>query len=632
MLLQALIPATLLLLLALTLYLLAVNIAARKKAEETLKTTLSRLAQATDLARACDWEYDVGTDLFTFNDRFYAFYGTTAEREGGYQMRSGVYARRFMHPDEAYLIADSIRRTVSTSDPYYRYQLEHRIIRRDGEVRHIVIRLEAVKDATGRTVWTHGVNQDITDRKKMEEDLRAAARMDKLTGLPNRTLLLDRLQQAILRYQRSPAAKYAVLYLDFDRFKVINDSLGHGVGDAFLRAAAARLRESLRTVDSIGHEPVSNDADGTAARVGGDEFVVLLDGLRFAEDARTVAERILESLSRPFTVAGHELVATASIGIVTSEYGHETADAVLRDADTAMYEAKSAGRGRVMMFDESMRNRVQRKLELEHDIRKALEAGQFLLHYQPIVSLETRRLEGLEALVRWQHPDHGMISPGEFIPLAEETGLIVPLGKWVFGAACRQATAWSRAFGPEAVPSLSINLSRHQLSVPDLPAQLHAAALEAGVDPSTIHLEVTESAIMGDTKLATGLLRQIKALGFKVDMDDFGTGYSSLACLHQFPIDVLKIDRSFIANLDRGRDFAALVNAIATLAGNLGITVVAEGVETEAQVTMLQALECQYAQGFYFARPMPAEEVVPYLQCRRTSTGASAARARSNAA
>jgi len=456
--------------------------------------------------------------------------------------------------------------------------------------------------------------RDISQRKAMEEELRVAARIDRLTGLPNRALLLDRLQHSILRYQRSKDSKYAVLFLDFDRFKTVNDSLGHDVGDQLLAEIARRLKRAVRAVDSISHQ-----VDGTtAARMGGDEFVILLDSLRSTESAAVVVERLLDMLSTPYKLGIHDIVITASIGIVTSEYGHERAEDVLRDADTALYEAKLAGRGRAVMFDSSMRDRVWRKMELENGIRKALDAGQFLLHYQPIVSLETRQVEGFETLVRWQHPEHGMISPGEFIPVAEETGLIVPLGEWVFRQACQQLAIWWKTLGRDQVPSISVNLSRNQLALPDLPKRLQSIAQEAGVDLAAIHLEVTESAIMSDTKLAADVLRQIKAIGFKVDMDDFGTGHSSLACLHQFPIDVLKIDRSFITNLNRGRDFAALVNAIAMLARNLGMSVVAEGIETADQVVMLQALECQLGQGYFFSQPMPADQVAEYLATVRT--------------
>ena len=451
--------------------------------------------------------------------------------------------------------------------------------------------------------------EDITERKQAEKTLRTAACTDKLTGLPNRALLLDRLQRVILRRQRCKDVNYAVLFLDFDRFKTVNDSLGHDVGDQLLQQIADRLRGAVRAVDSVGRP----SGETTAARLGGDEFVVLLDGLHSAKDAAIVADRLLEVLRVPYKIGINNFVSTASIGIVTSEYGHERAEDVLRDADTAMYEAKLRGRSRAVFFDSAMRDRVRRKLQIENGLRKALELGQFLLHYQPIVSLESGLIDGFECLVRWQHPEHGIISPGEFIPVAEETGLIVPLGEWVFREACRRLGVWWKEHGRQTVPSLSVNLSRHQLAIPGLPAHFRNLAKEAGVDPAAIHLEVTESAIMSDTKLAESLLQEIKASGFKVDMDDFGTGYSSLACLHQFSFDVLKIDRSFIAGLDLGEDMAALVNTIVTLTRNMGIRLVAEGVETESQMTMLQALGCEFAQGYLFARPMPGSQVIDFI-------------------
>lgn len=461
--------------------------------------------------------------------------------------------------------------------------------------------------------------RDITQRKAMEDELRAAALTDRLTGLPNRTLLLDRLQQAIERHKRL-GSTYAVLFLDLDRFKTINDSLGHKMGDQLLSAVAKRLTLDLRGIDTISRHSTSD----TAARLGGDEFVILLESLESDADAARVAQRLQERLSEPYILGEHEVVSTASIGIVISGGGHDRAEDVLRDADTAMYESKLGGRGRVVMFDGAMRNRVQQKMELESGMRRGLETGQFLLEYQPIVSLEDGRLEGLEALVRWQHPRHGLISPGEFIPLAEETGLIVPLGEWVFREACRQMAQWQKTENGNAVPTISVNLSRNQLLMPGLPERLHKLAQEAGVEPRTIHLEVTESTIMADSKLGAAVLRRLRELGFKIDMDDFGTGYSSLSCLQEFPIDVLKIDRSFIKNLNRGRDYAALVHAISTLAGNLGIKVVAEGVETAEQLSMLQALECHFAQGYYFAGPMRADLVMEYVAKQREAVGVEA--------
>ena len=446
---------------------------------------------------------------------------------------------------------------------------------------------------------------DITARKTLEEDLRVSAWTDKLTGLPNRALLCDRLQQAVLRAKRHTDYHFAVLFLDFDRFKIINDSFGHDVGDLLLQEIAQRLQATVRSGDSLSRQA----REHTTARLGGDEFVVLLDGLAQPHDATVVAERLLEALVQPYQLGQYKVYSTASIGIVTGARPFDSADDVLRDADTAMYEAKLAGRGRFVVFDIAMRERVINRLNLESDLRLALDAGQLFLMYQPIVSLQTGELESLEALVRWKHPQRGLIAPGEFIPIAEDTGLILSIGEWVLREACGQFARWRASMGAAAPRSISVNLSRIQLLLPDLPQTIHDILEQTGVPPECLHLEVTESAVMKDAATAIKMLHAIKARGVKLDVDDFGTGYSSLACLHDFPIDVLKIDRSFVMNIDRGRDFAALVHAVAQLARNLNISVVAEGIETVDQALMLQSLDCEFGQGYLFSKPLPAEQV-----------------------
>ena len=458
---------------------------------------------------------------------------------------------------------------------------------------------------------------DVTERKQVEEDLRTAARTDKLTGLPNRALFCDRLQQAVVRSKRLRGHHCAVLFLDFDRFKTINDSLGHSVGDLLLQAIGQRLRAALRGCESLSHEC-------TIARFGGDEFVVLLDGIASPDDASVVAERLLGAFSCSFHMHEHEIYCTASIGVVTSDIPVESADDVLRDADTAMYEAKLAGKGQYVVFDVSMRQRVQNRLNLETDLRKALDAGELYLMYQPIVSLQTGEIESFEALIRWKHPVRGLISPGEFIPIAEDTGLILPIGEWVLREACGQFARWRVSMGDAAPHSISVNLSRNQLVLPELPEMIKCVLEQAGVAPECLHLEVTESSVMKDVAAATRILHEIHAVGVKLDMDDFGTGYSSLSCLHQFPIDVLKIDRSFVANIDRGRDFAALVHAVAQLARNLNISVVAEGIETPQQALMLQSLECEFGQGYLFSKPLMADQV-PQFKVRPSALPGQAA-------
>lgn len=446
------------------------------------------------------------------------------------------------------------------------------------------------------------------ERHMTEEELRAAAWSDKLTGLSNRALLCDRIEQAIRRSKRLDDYHYGVLFLDIDRFKSINDSLGHGMGDLMLQEIARRVQSVLRTGDTV----TAVDREHTAARLGGDEFVVLLDGIGDPDDTLRIAERLLHTLAVPYHLGNSEVFSTVSIGIFTSAMAAHTAEDVLRDADTAMYEAKLAGKGQCQVFDISMRQRVQDRLNMENDLRRALDGDQLFLAYQPIVSLSTGKLASYEALLRWDHPKRGLVSPVEFVPIAEEVGLIVPIGQWVLRQACSQFMQWQKEMGDAAPPRISVNLSRKQLLQPDLPQTIEQVLEETGMPPSCLHLEITESVVMEDAQSMTRMLHDIKALGVKLAMDDFGTGYSSLSCLHHFPIDVLKIDRSFIANLDRGREYITLVHAVTQLAQNLDITIVAEGIETVNQVLVLQSLDCAYGQGYLFSRPITADQVTEF--------------------
>jgi diguanylate cyclase (GGDEF)-like protein/PAS domain S-box-containing protein len=487
-------------------------------------------------------------------------------------------------------------------------QHERRLRCKDGRTVWTIVSASPLLDGENRFCGSFAMFTDITLRKRAEEELRTAARVDKLTGLINRSLLRDRLDRAFLRSKRLPDYRFAVLYIDLDGFKLINDSLGHQLGDLLLIEAAQRLRDEVRALDTVSRDMRGN----TAARLGGDEFIILLDGIAGADDAKVAASRLLAILSRPYVLQGHEVICAASIGIVTSEMGVDRAEDLLRDADTALYEAKQAGRNRYAVFDTSMRARIQARLAVEIDLRKALGAGQLLLYYQPIVSLNTGALECYEALLRWKHPERGIILPAEFVSVAEDSGIILPIGEWVLREACRQFSEWRKAGGSRCPPPISVNLSRNQLLHSGLPKHFRAIVQEAGVDPGSIHLEITESAVMRDPQEAAEVLRELKEIGFRIDLDDFGTGCSSLACLHQFPIDVVKIDRSFIANMEKGEDFVQFVKGIIMLARSFRIAVVAEGVETQGQLALLQSLGCQYAQGYLFAKAMPAAEAIVF--------------------
>ena len=458
-------------------------------------------------------------------------------------------------------------------------------------------------------------------------ELRVAALVDRLTGLPNRDLLYDRLNQLILAADRDADRRFAVLFLDFDRFKVVNDSLGHEAGDALIRAIADRLREETRTTDTVAALSRTaaagtagpSDSLATTARLGGDEFIVVLDQLADDRDAVRVADRLLRALGRPYDVAGRSLYSTASIGVTTSAVGYANPDEMIRDADIAMYRAKSAGKGCYVVFDRQMHDEAVRRLTLENDLRAAIDAGQLALVYQPIVSLVDGTSTAFEALVRWRHPDRGMVSPAEFIPLAEEIGAIVPIGQWVLNEACRQLTAW-RA-GPSGAAfadvTISVNLSRKQLAAPDLVGTIVRTMEAHHCRPRDIKLEVTESAIMENAEDAVRVLHEIRRGEIELHMDDFGTGYSSLSCLHRFPIGGLKIDHSFVRNMGDRPDYALVVDAVIGLTAKLGLRLVAEGVETVDQLNLLRQMGCKLAQGYHFAKPLPADAAAAFALARQ---------------
>lgn len=478
---------------------------------------------------------------------------------------------------------------------------------KDGRLYWVDSTIGPMRDARGEIVGYIAVRVDITEKKRAEDDLRAAAYTDKLTGLANRAYLCDRLQAMIDREE--PGRAFAVLYLDFDRFKHINDTLGHGTGDAVIREIATRLR----SVEGRGGSPAAPSVERVAGRLGGDEFVVLVDGLSSPAEAGVVVERLLEAFAAPFYPRGHELFLTVSIGIADGDATATDAEELLRRADIAMFEAKLSGRGRSVRFEASMGDRVEARLHLENDLRRALDGRQLFLTYQPIVSLETRKVAGLEALIRWRHPERGLVRPDEFIHIAEQTGLIIPIGAWVLREACDQFMVWRERLGAMAPDHVSVNLSRNQLVQQDLPELIRRVLEETGVPPSCLHLEITESAVMQDLASGARMLHAIREIGVRQSLDDFGTGHSSLASLHEFPIDILKVDRSFVANIERGREFVALVHAAVQLASNLGMAVVAEGIETVDQLAVLQSMGCEFGQGYMFSKPLAAAEVPGFL-------------------
>lgn len=433
--------------------------------------------------------------------------------------------------------------------------------------------------------------RDITERRALEEQLEHQAFHDSLTGLPNRALFLDRLEHALARVARKKDA-VAVLFLDLDNFKVINDSLGHEAGDQLLMEVSERLLYSLRPEDTV-------------ARLGGDEFTILLEDLSDARGAIHIADRITEELQIPFKIKNREVFVTTSIGIAISTSGEDLPDDLLRDADTAMYQAKSKGKARYKVFDAAMNARAMQRLELEYDLRQALNRDEFTVYYQPKVELVSGRIAAFEALVRWEHPERGLVLPNDFIPLAEETGLIIPLGRWILEEACRQAREWQEQYPEYSSVTMCVNLSERQLQYHKLSQEVAQALRDTGLDPATLDLEITESVLMGDVSANIPVFQELKSLGVKLAIDDFGTGYSSLAHLKRFPVDYLKIDRSFVSGLGKDPKDAAIVTAIVTLAHTLGLEVVAEGIETAEQLKFLRDIGCDLGQGYYFARPLP---------------------------
>jgi diguanylate cyclase (GGDEF)-like protein/PAS domain S-box-containing protein len=516
----------------------------------------------------------------------------------------GRHVMDMVHPEDRAMVEARARAVAEGTETSLG---EQRLLRVDGEVVDAEVVAVPITYDLGPAVLV--MAKDITDRKRAERALAHQALHDHLTGLPNRSLLLDRLSQAVARLGRKDA-RVGVLFFDLDHFKVINDSLGHEAGDRVLQAVAARVAGVLRPTDTL-------------ARLGGDEFVVVCEALDGPAEASAVAARIARALARPIDEGDEELIVGASIGVVVT--GDERADpsALIRDADAAMYRAKEQGRGRSELFDEGMRVRVVGRLRQERALRRALQREELLLHYQPVLALPDLQITGVEALVRWQDRERGLLLPGEFVPLAEETGLILELGDWVLAEACRQAAAWCHVLGAERTLEVAVNLSTKQLGQADLAKRVAGLLERHRLLPEQVSLclEITESLMLEDPMVTGGLLGDLARLGVRLAIDDFGTGYSSLAYLRRFPVHTLKVDRSFVSGLGVDADSRAVVAAIIELAHALGLEVVAEGVEEQVQFDALVDLGCDRAQGFLFARPAPpealAELLSPARPCRR---------------
>jgi diguanylate cyclase (GGDEF)-like protein/PAS domain S-box-containing protein len=483
----------------------------------------------------------------------------------------------------------------------------------EGALRWLLVNTEPLRDALGQLSGAVSCFVDVTDSRRLQDQLATAARTDALTGLPNREVVQEHIARALEHRGRHPAYRFAVLFLDFDRFKQVNDTHGHGVGDELLREVARRLMHTLRPGDAIarvGHET------RTAARIGGDEFVIVLEGVPSEAAVTSIVNRLLEALNEPYTICGVHVHSGASIGVVLDPAPDATADSVLRDADTAMYEAKRAGRGRHAVFDPSMHLRVAHATRMENDLRLALTDRQLSVVYQPIVDLAGGRLHAVEALVRWRHPVDGPVSPASFIPVAEDSGLIADLGRFVLQTACAQLARWKRALGERAPRRVGVNLSREQLRHPQFVDDVRTCLDDNGLAPGELQLEVTESLAAQDAQVL-GMLATLRTMGVSLALDDFGTGYSSLACLHQMPVDTVKIDRSFVADAEDSSYHRVVIEATLRVARTLGMASVAEGIETDGQASLMLALGCQLGQGYRFSQPLDPGALTRWLHTGR---------------
>ena len=486
--------------------------------------------------------------------------------------------------------------------------LEMVLVARDGGRRDMLVSSEKTTINDEPCVLT--VARDVTEQKRAEHRMAYLANFDHLTGLPNRTLFRDRLLGAMQRARRAERL-VALLYLDLDRFKQVNDSLGHQVGDALLMQVADRLQGCVRSTDSVAHaRPQEAALANTVARLGGDEFTVVLEGIKHIDEITLIAQRIIEGVAAPFDLEGRQVYVGASIGITIYPFDDVDLDNLVRNADAAMYRAKALGRNNFQFYTDDLNANAEARLWLDAELRKALEREQFELHYQPKLNLRTNTIEGVEALLRWRSPTKGVVSPLEFIPLLEETGLIVAVGAWVLRTACEQAAAWARA---GLTMNMAVNLSARQFNAHDLVDQIESALGDTGLAPQRLELEVTESLLMEDSAASQATLNRIKGMGVRISVDDFGTGYSSLAYLKRFPLDTLKIDRAFVKELGVSADDTAIVRAVIALARNLRLTVVAEGVETSEQLAFLRDSLCEQAQGYLISRPMDAEALEAWL-------------------
>lgn len=566
-----------------------------KQNKEYLSQNEERYSLAMRASNDGLWDWDLKTNKILYSDRWKDMLGFNDDEISD---TADEWLSR-VHPEDHDRVRASIDAYLegTTSN----FEIEYRIRHFSDNYLWMMAKGLAIRTSDGRATRFAGSQTDVSERKSNEEQMIHDALHDTLTSIPNRTLLLDRIRQSLVRRKRYPKTSFAIIFIDLDRFRLVNESLGHIHGDELLQLISARLKETIPIGDTV-------------ARLGGDEFSILLQDINSVRDVEVIAKDIQNLFSKPFVLGDREVFASASMGIAHSDNDYKTPEEILRDAELAMYRAKREGKSQSIVFQPQFRQSSLSPIDLDTDLRRALDRDEMELHYQPIISMRDRTISGFEALLRWSHRSRGVISPNEFIPLAEETGLIYDLGQWVLGKACKQIAAWNKSKKKEDQLEISINLSSRQFSDPNLVEGIVENIEKSGFDAEFLKIEITESALMQNAQRSVSMLNQLKDLNIKVCVDDFGTGYSSLSYLHTFPIDTLKIDRSFVHDMSRNFRNMEIIRTIIMLAHNLKLDVIAEGVETGEQDAQLSALGCQFAQGFYFSRPINSSDAALLIQ------------------